>query len=72
MNDPLYDVKMEHKQCREELSALEQELEHLIERENDNDLELRHRYRKLIEKHIETYNKEYKIKFVHDTDLANQ
>lgn len=70
INDPLYNLEVEYKMTKEKNEVLYKEWKNAKQREDNHAFELRNKYRALMDKHIEAYNREFKIKFANDNQLA--
>ena len=69
-NDPLYKLEVEFKIAKENNDLLTKNYMNAKMREDNHAFELRNKYRALMEKHIESYNREFRIKFANDNQLA--
>lgn len=72
IHDPLYEVKLDHQRAKEEYDAVKNEYYQCKQEEDEHDFQIRERYRQLLDKHFESYNREYKIKYANDMEMASK
>ena len=69
-SDPMFETEVEYKMSREKAEMLTKEYQNVRKREDAHAFDLRNKYRALMEKHVDAYNREYRIKFSNDNQLA--
>lgn len=72
LGDPLYNQESEYKTLRDQYNTLVQLYKQTEKVEALHIEDLKKKYRKIMDKHVDSYGREFSIKFGSDDDLAKQ
>ena len=72
LDDPLYNTEAEYKMLKDQYKTLKQLYSQTEKVEKLHMDELKKKYRVIMDKHVESYGREFSIKFGNDNDLAKQ